>query len=429
MNQKTTQTVPVEEVVPDYVCKIEGHGTLNIQFEECRAPLRVTEGERLFEGFVRGRNYLDVPFIAERICGICPTVHCLSAICALENAMGIEVSRETVLLRKLLLATQIIQSHALHIFFLALPDYLEVESVLLIAGKYPEEFAIALDLKRFSDGLITTIGGRPVHPISPQVSGFDRLPSKEELAGLLKDAEAMIEKAAATVDLFGNLPYPALSRQTQYLACASSDGEYATYNASEIASSTGKDFASIDFDKRILETVSEFSTAKLSSKESESFMVGAQARLNINGDHLNPRAREKLAALPVRFPSYNAFHNNYAQAVETLHFGEEIVTLLQRLLESDLENARSFKYEVRAGYGVGACEAPRGTLYHAYGVDAKGIINDCNIITPTAQNLSNIEDDACQLLTDTEDRPQEERQHLIEMLIRAYDPCITCSVH
>jgi sulfhydrogenase subunit alpha len=418
-----------QDLIPDYICKIEGHGTLNIQFEECQAPFRVLEGERLFEGFMLGRDHLDAPFITSRICGVCPTVHCLTSICALENALGIRVTPETDMIRKLLLAAQMVQSHALHTFFLALPDYLDVESALEIASKYPIEFRTALNLKRFSDNLITVIGGRAVHPITPQVSGFDRLPSERQLKEILDDAEDLIGGAEATVGLFNNLTYPGLNCPTQYLAAKQRKDEYTIYNASRIASSMHKDFDVVDYDKTIKETVKTFSTAKFSTKETRSFTVGAQARLNLNRESVSSRAKKCLAGLSVDFPSDNPFHNNLAQAIEILHFMEEIKELLNQLLEADLENAKTFDYQVKAGYGVGACEAPRGTLYHAYELNEQGIIIKCNIITPTAQNLSNIEDDACRLLEQTRDLADDERKHLLEMLIRAYDPCITCSVH
>jgi coenzyme F420-reducing hydrogenase alpha subunit len=424
VNQKIDQ-----EIIPDYICKIEGHGTLNINFEECKAPLRVLEGERLFEGFMLGRDHQDAPFITARICGICPTVHCLTSICALENALDVEVSPETEMIRKLLLAAQIVQSHTLHAFFLALPDYLDVEDAIQIARKYPVEFRAALDLKRFSDNLIAVVGGRAVHPLTPQVSGFDRLPSEKQLSEIRRDAEKVIGEAEATVGFFGNLAYPEVSCPTQFLAAKQRKDEYTIYNASRIASSTHKDFDVVDYDHTIKETVTPFSTAKFSTKESKSFAVGALARLNLNKDYLSPKTGKSLPGLSVGFPSDNPFHNNLAQAVEIRHFTEEIIELLDRLLKSDLENARTFDYHVRAGYGVGACEAPRGTLYHAYELNEQGIVIKCNVITPTAQNLSNIEDDACTLLEQTQDLPEGERRHLLEMLIRAYDPCITCSVH
>jgi coenzyme F420-reducing hydrogenase alpha subunit len=418
----------MKEITPDYICKIEGHGTLDIKFKECRAQLNIHEGERLFEGMLLGRPLNDAPFITSRICGICPTVHYLTSICALENALKIKVGLETELLRKVLLAGQIVQSHTLHLFFLALPDYLGLDSAIEISKKYPAEFHIALNLKKFSDNLIEVLGGRAVHPITPQISGFDKIPTKKALNGLLRQAQDVIDEAEDTVKLFAKITYPVLERQTQYLASKEED-DYVIYNSSHIGSTEGKDFKATDYDKKITEAIKEYSTAKFSTKEKKGFMVGALARMNINGQNLNSRAQKIIDDLALAFPSYNPFHNNIAQAIEILHFMEIIILFLNQLLSLDLEKAKTFDYKVRKGYGVGACEAPRGTLYHAYGIDKNGLINKCDIITPTAQNLTNIEEDAAQLLRETENLSQKKRRELIEMLIRAYDPCITCSVH
>lgn len=415
-------------IVPDYICKIEGHGVLNIQFHEKRARLEVSEGERLFEGFMLGRKYIDAPFITSRICGVCPTVHCLTSICALERALDIEVSTETEMLRKVLLAAQMLQSHALHMFFLALPDYLDVDDAVEIARKFPDEFHIALNLKHFGDKVVEVIGGRAVHPMTPQVSGFDALPTKDELQGLLEEAEGLMGDAEKSIALFDGLEYPVLIRPTQYLA-ARKKGEFAVYDASVIGSNITKDFEVMQYDKHIKEIVKDYSTAKFSTKEQRGFMVGSQARIDINRDHLFPGAKRALLETDSESLTNNPYYNNLAQAIEILHFLEETVVLLKELLTTDLENARPFDYEIGAGYGVGACEAPRGTLYHAYRLDNEGIITYCNIITPTAQNLTNIEEDAKKLLEENKTDSHEKQIKLLDMLIRAYDPCISCSVH
>lgn len=412
----------------DYICKIEGHGSLDIKFDKCEARLNILEGERLFEGMLIGRPYKDGPFVTSRICGVCPTVHYLTAVCAIENALGIKITSETEALRKVLLAGQIIQSHTLHLFFLALPDYLGLDSALEISKKYPVEFQIALSLKKFSDGLVEKIGGRAVHPITPQISGFDKVPTKSDLNSLLPEAENTLDKAKDTVKLFAKLDYPDLSHNIEYLTSGNKK-EYQIYNAFEIISSKNNGFKIADYDKYITEAVKDYSTAKFSTKDKKGFMTGALARLNINQKYLNPKAKQLIKNMNIKFPSNNPFHNNLAQAIEILHFAEEIDILLNQLLSADLEKAKVFDYEVKKGYGVGACEAPRGTLYHAYQIDKNGLISKCNIITPTSQNLTGIEEMANLLLKNTKMYDQKKRQQLLEMLIRAYDPCITCSVH
>jgi len=418
-----------KEITPDYICKIEGHGSLDINFKDSRAKLNIHEGERLFEGLLMKRLPNDAPFITARICGICPTVHYLTAICALENALGIKISQETEILRKILLAGQIIQSHTLHLYFLALPDYLNLDSGLDLFKAYPAEFHIALNLKKFADRTIELIGGRAVHPITPQITGFDKIPSVKDLNLLLEEAKNVLDDASQTVALFAQLSYPELEHPTEFLSLSPKEKKYPFYNSDGINSSLNKNFATVDYDREIEEIVKSYSTAKFSLKEGKGFMVGALARLNLNKDLLNPGAKDLIKKLKIKIPSYNPFHNNLAQAIEILHFLEEIINLIKTISSLDLEKAQTFNFPLKKGYGVAACEAPRGTLYHAYTLDENGLIKKCNIITPTAQNLTSIEEAANILLAQTKNLSNKKRQHLLEMLIRAYDPCITCSVH
>lgn len=415
-----------KKITPDYICKIEGHGSLDIDFKNNKAYLNIHEGERLFEGLLIKRPLKDAPFITARICGVCPTVHYLTAICALENALKIKVSEETKLLRKILLAGQIIQSHTLHLFFLALPDYLNLNSGLDLIKRYPAEFHLALTLKKFSDQLIEIIGGRSVHPISPQISGFDKIPTLSELNQLLNNAEEVLDKAASTIKLFSQLPYPEIENKTEYLSLNGSK-EYSIYNGNSIASSQQKNFKVVNYNKEIKEIIKKYSTAKFSLRKRKGFMVGSIARFNIHAQDLNPKTQSLIKN--IKISACNPFYNNLTQAIEIHHFLLEIISWIKRLLSLDLNKASTFKFPIKAGYGVGACEAPRGTLYHAYKINQSGLIEKCDIITPTAQNLTSIEETANILLARTKNLTNKKRQHLLEMLVRAYDPCITCSVH
>jgi len=415
-----------KKIIPDYICKVEGHGSLDIDFKNNKAYLNIHEGERLFEGLLIKRYLKDAPFITARICGVCPTVHYLTAICALENALKIKVSEETELLRKILLAGQIIQSHTLHLFFLALPDYLNLNSSLDLIKRYPAEFHLALTLKKFSDQIIEIIGGRSVHPISPQISGFDKIPTLSELNQLLNNAEEVLDKAASTIKLFSQLAYPEIENKTEYLSLNGSK-DYSIYNGELIASNQQKSFKVINYNKEIKEIIKRYSTAKFSLRKGKGFMVGSIARFNIHVQNLNPKTRSLIK--DVKISTFNPFYNNLTQAIEIHHFLLEIISWIKRLLSLDLNKASTFNFSIKAGYGVGACEAPRGTLYHAYKINQSGLIEKCDIITPTAQNLTSIEEAANILLARTKNLTNKKRQNLLEMLVRAYDPCITCSVH
>jgi coenzyme F420-reducing hydrogenase alpha subunit len=158
-------------------------------------------------------------------------------------------------------------------------------------------------------------------------------------------------------------------------------------------------------------------------------MVGALARLHNNRDKLNIEARKLLKKSGVKFPCHNPFYNILAQAVEVVHCFEEAIRILEKLFRREIEVGEK-NVKNRTGEGIGAIEAPRGTLF--YNLKIKdSIVEKVNIITPTAQNIASLEDDLEELekLVGFKDLTLEEKQDKIKMLIRAYDPCVTCSVH
>jgi coenzyme F420-reducing hydrogenase alpha subunit len=417
----------MKDILDKYICRIEGHGYLKLNYDHAKVQLVIDEGERLFEKLLIGRPYSDAPFITARICGVCPTAHTLASINALENAFGVEINKDIEGLRKVLLAGQIIQSHALHFFFLAAPDYIGLDNALELADKKPEVFKVALALKEIGDDIVRTIGGRQVHPVTPQVGGFTKKFDKKDLLDLKKRIEGNMHFALETLDLAGKFKYPNFKNKTQNFALTNWE-KYAFLNG-KITSNTGLKTDIQNYELSIKEKVMEYSSAKHATHNKESFMVGALSRINLQTEKLNPKA--KAAAKKVKritIPSYNPFHINFAQAVEIVHFMEESVQCLDSLINGRALILKS-PYKVKASSAAGAIEAPRGTLYHYYEIDSKGIIVDCDIITPTVQNLEDLEKNAEYILENTKDLPEEERYHLLEMLVRAYDPCITCSVH
>lgn len=409
----------------DYLAKIEGHATLKINFKTNKVALKVDEGARFFEKLVVGRHFSQVPWIVSRICGVCPTVHYLTATKALEAALDVVPSPTTIALRKLMLAAQIMQSHLIHLFFFALPDYLGIGSGAGVAQRYPSQYRLLLALKRITDKTLKTIGGRPVHPISPEIGGFAAYPEREALFSLRDEIAGVLDEAADLISLFSSLDYPNLFSPTQYFALVGKD-DYAFYGGF-VSANGGELFTPTHYREKFTETVSSQSPVKLVRFGGESFQVGALARINLAANKLKPQTKDLVSELPIRFPSFNPFHNNLAQAIEIHHFLNESVALLNFLVDRPWGGNAPF--EARAGRGVGAAEAPRGTLYHFYELDKEGKVADCDIITPTAQNLANLEKDARKFIEETKGKTTKEREQLLEMLIRAYDPCLTCSVH
>lgn len=412
----------------NFITKIEGHGTLNIDWKRNKVRLEIHEGERLFEGMVVGRNLHDLYWITPRICGVCPIAHNLAAIKAVEHVLNLKPTEATLTLRKILLDAQIIQSHVLHLYFLAAPDYLGIDSGLEIKAAHPKYFAEALDLKRVADLIADTVGGRGIHPTATTAGGFHKIPTVEKLKELKKEAGKLIQAAEGTVNLFSSFKYPKISADLILFSTTNSK-PYDVYDPTKIKSSKGLDADISNYKKIISEEVKSYSTAKFARYEGKGMMVGSLARLAFESNNLSAEAKKIYKKTEIDFK--NPFHNNLAQAIEVFHFAQEINELLNKLIDEGIDDAIvNCDYKIsQTSRGIGAVEAPRGSLYYEIEVDSKGLITYCNIITPTVQNLTSLEDSAQSLLGQTKGEDRNTREHLMEMLVRAYDPCITCSVH
>lgn len=413
----------------EHVTRIEGHASLTVLLAEGKAHsarLKYEEGARLFEGLLRGRKFFDAPTIASRICGVCPSVHNITALRAVENALGVKVAPGTDRLRRLMILAQWIQSHTLHAFFLALPDYLGAESAISMARDYPEEVAAALQLKKLGNDIVYTIGGRAVHPITTRVGGFSRIPPAASLAGLRERLQEALPQAMKLALLVARLEVPDFSRKTTYLALHRPD-EYAYYDG-EVCSTEGYCDTAARFCGSVVEDIKPDTAAKAGLHAGKGFFTGALARVNLSRDLLNESARAVLDDSGHTFPNYNTFINTFCQCVELVHAIDESIRLLDDLLAADLKPQPSI-FTVKAGRGVAATEAPRGTLYHSYTLDSEGFIAGDNIITPTAQNLTNIEDDIDLFVNERRDWEASRLIDGIELLVRAYDPCVSCATH
>jgi len=414
-------------VLNQYITKIEGHGRLNYSSREGLVRIEIDEGERLFEKLVVGKSYKDVSFITARICGICPTAHTFAALDAVENAFEVRLSDSIINLRRSLLAAQIIQSHVLHLYFLVLPDYMNVKNGIELHDKNPRVFKLASELKGLADLIIEVIGGRAVHPVSPAVGGFHSVPTKKQIEELVVKVRSSYRLAQETVDLFGHFRYPYLKRTTNYFALIE-EGKIDVLG-NTIMGSDGTKTSISNYQYVISEVVKSYSTAKFAEHNGKGFLVGAIARVNMmEKSDFNERTQKALVDFNISLPLTNTFKNNLAQAIEVLNYLEEVEKNLTDYLWGKRERF-NVGYRVLEAVGVGAIEAPRGTLYHMYEFDKNGIVRNCDIITPTVQNLTNLEDDANTYLKQNKSVTIPRREHELEMLVRAYDPCITCSVH
>ncbi|OGY26125.1 MAG: hypothetical protein A2Z24_01900 [Candidatus Woykebacteria bacterium RBG_16_44_10] len=256
------------------------------------------------------------------------------------------------------------------------------------------------------------------------------MPSIETLKNLKQETEKMLDAAEGCVHLFSSLNYPEIKADLA-LFSQGSGKTYEVYDGKYITSNKKLKQKSRDFSKVIDEEIKPYSTAKFGYHKGKGMMVGALARLNLQGKLLKGKAKEFFKTASLDFQ--NPYHNNLAQAIETYHFVQEANEILAELIENGVNReATTLPKEYKSkklSRGVGVVEAPRGSLYYEMEVDAKGLITHCNIITPTVQNLSSMEETAQIVLDQMKGQSKEKIQELLEMLIRAYDPCITCSVH
>jgi len=413
-----------------HITRVEGHGNIVAALDEGRIEevmFQVVEAIRFFEGILRGRSWEEVGHIATRICGICAVSHCCASLQGTEKALGIEVSAQTELLRRLIMNGEIMSSHALHVYFLAAPDFLRLESVLPLVQEDPETVKRAFHIKQNSYDIGNLLGGRHTHPISLVPGGFTSLPSVSDLERLRERLTGLRCDVEKTVELYARLEIPDLERETEYVCLRRPD--YYTFYGGQIVSSDGDALPA----ERHREATSEFvvghSTAKHAKWHRESYMVGALARVNNNWKQLRPEAHEAMNTLSLKPPCHNPFMNTVAQVVELVHCLEDSITLLGEILDKGLREEYEPEVTPRAGQGVGAVEAPRGLLIHDYTYNDRGRSTNVNCVIPTAQNLGNLDADMRMLLSELKDKPEEDIRRGLEMLVRAYDPCISCSAH
>ena len=415
----------------EHITRVEGHGNIVINVKDGKieeARLHIVESPRFFEAMLRGRHYTEAAAITSRICGICSVGHTLASLRATENAMGISPSPQTQLLRKLLMHGETIESHVLHIYFLVAPDCLGVNSVVPLVSSHPEIVLRALRMKRLGHYIGEVMAGRKIHSISAVVNGFTRLPSVSELKELKKKLEEIVPDVNATVDTILSLApkIPDFERKTEYVAL-SKPYEYA-YIDGVIKSSDGDVTAISNYREKIKEYVVKHSAAKHVRGNNGPIFVGALARFNINHDLLSSRAKETASKFGLKAPVYNPFLNTVAQLIELVHCVEDAAVIIDELLEKGVHE-EDRQLGTKAGTGVGAVEVPRGTLYHEYEYDDNGYLINANCIIPTGQNLANIDADMEALVPKILSKPKEEIALTLEMLVRAYDPCISCATH
>lgn len=412
----------------DYLTRVEGEGGIELDLDEQRRLLdaRVTifEPPRFFEGIVRGRRCEEIADIIARICGLCPVTYQLGTLLAIEHILGVEVSRQIRLLRKVFILSQYLGSHGIHVFFLALPDYLGYDNIFEVAREHRDLVNRGLRLKKLGNDITSFLGAREVHPVTAVIGGFTKLPPRSMLDDLIIQLKARQEDAQAALEFVARLPRPAwvggrvfgaLSHPAEY---GLDEGRWCTND--------GLSLSAEEFTGYVEEYQVPHSNAlRCRLKNGAHYMVGPLARVNLNFEQLSAEARYAAGRLNLCVPDYNPFNSIVARLLEIVH---AIETSIKYLEEIEVRQ-ESLSYDIRAGAAASLIEAPRGTLYHHFRIDDRGFVQEANIIAPTTQNLSRIEQDLKELVPQIASEQDGNIARACEVAVRNYDPCISCATH
>ena len=416
------------EINVDYLARVEGEGAMYLRLDGDQVKdvrFNIFEPPRFYEGFLRGRSFREAPDITARICGICPVAYQTSSVNAMEYAAGVTVHESIRQLRRLLYFGEWIESHTLHIYMLHAPDFLGYPSAIEMAADLPDVVTNARRLKKLGNDIMTVVGGREIHPINVKVGGFYRAPTKDELTALVDELTWALGTAEETVSLVAGFDFPDFEMDYEFVALRNPD-EYAIV-AGRIVSSGGLDIDVSEWRDHFEEIHVEWSNALHARiKERGRYHVGPMARYALNADLLTPRARAAAESVGLEPGESNPFKSIIVRAVETVLACEESLAIIAAYERPD---PSFIEVAPRSAVGHGASEAPRGLLYHRYEVDDDGTSMDAQIVPPTSQNQSQIEEDLRQFVPGRTHLDDDTLQWQLEQAIRNYDPCISCATH
>jgi len=410
------------------LARVEGEAALLIKFRGDRVSdvkLSVYEPPRLFEALLRGRHCSEAIDITSRICGICPVAYQMSAVHAVERALGVEIDPAVRLLRRLFYCGEWIESHTLHVYLLHAPDFLGYEDCIAMARDHRAIVEKALRLKKIGNRIVTLLGGREIHPISATVGGFHKLFSRSELRELTDDLAWAVEASLDTVKLVAGFDFPQFEQDYEFVALQHPT-EY-PFNEGRLVSNLGLNIAASQFEDHFTESQVEHSNALHCSLNGRgAYLVGPMARFNLNFDRLPPVAQEAARAAGLMPPVKNPFHSIVVRAVELVFACAEALRIVREYVPPARAHVAA---PDRAGAGEAITEAPRGILYHRYLIDNQGLILSAKIVPPTSQNQRRIEDDLRAFAAPLVHRPLAEATWKCEQAVRNYDPCISCATH
>jgi sulfhydrogenase subunit alpha len=419
-------------IVIDAITKIEGNAGLEVVVDGGAVKdlrFKITDYRRFFTMAARGKRAAAVPSFLSRICGTCSVAHLFASLMAIEDSQGIEVTEQTRTLRRLAYDGLMIRDHALHLYFFVLPDVLGVDSIFDI----PDDPGSAghtllrdsFDIKRLGTDISNAVAGAAIHAPLPTVGGFLKSPDPSKFPGLISRLEAVRPQVLRGIEAF--LEWDArLVRNADYL-CLWNEARF-DFLEGDVLNSDGEKISLSrfeDFLKYVRIPHSQAEGYRFSGTQ-EDYLVGALARINLGRNALHPRTKADAADAVSAFPSDNVYHNNLAQAIEVLHCVDEAIDILRTVRPTDEQPVR---VPARSGKGAALIEAPRGLLYHSAKVNGEGIVEDYDVVVPTAQNQINIENDLRYHFERNLDKDDEGLRMDAESIIRAYDPCMSCATN
>jgi NAD-reducing hydrogenase large subunit len=439
------------------VTRIEGHAKITVFLDKGGnvrdAQFHVTE-LRGFEEFCKGRTLWEMPGLTARICGICPVSHILASAKACDAILSVRIPETAELLRRLMNLGQIVQSHALSFFYLSAPDFLlgwdsdpATRNVVGLAASDPDLARKGIRLRAFGQGIIDRLGGKRIHPAWAVPGGVNQALAAEDRQWMLDGLPEALSTIRETLDLFKKAFGDVKSREvlgtftSMYLGLVSPDGSWEHYAGVLRLVDQDRNPVVAAYDPaRYYEIIREASEPWTYLKfphyvpmgyPQVMYRVGPLGRINVCDRFGTPLADVELEAFRDCSAgcSGRVFDYHYARLIEILASLERI----GRLLADDRITSPRIRAEagINAGEGVGVHEAPRGTLIHHYWVDESGVIEKANFIVSTGHNNLAMNRAVREIAKKHihNGKVSEGILNRIEGGIRAYDPCLSCSVH
>lgn len=460
----------MKRITIDPITRLEGHGKieifLNDEGDVEKAYFQIPE-LRGFEKFCEGRPAEDMPRITSRICGVCPTAHHMASTKCLDALFKVEPPPAAKKIRELMYCTFMLEDHTLHFVFLGGPDFVvgpdappAQRNILGVIGKIGLETAgKVIELRKRCREIMTLIGGKAVHPVCGLPGGVSKAITEEDRKKIVDTAKFGVEFAKLLLQLFDdivlkNKTYMDLlmddiyTHKTYYMGLVDADNKLNFYDGDiRVVDPEGKEFVKFkpkDYLNHIEERVEPWTYVRFSylknigwkgfikGKESGIFRVAPLARLNAADGMATPLAQEayeKMYNVLGGKPVHNIFAFHWARLIETLYGAERMLELAE---DPELTNPNVLNIPTEVPTeGVGVVEAPRGTLFHHYKTDERGIITDVNLIVATQNNAASIcmsvEEAAKSFIKGG--KVDENLLNMVEMAFRAYDPCHGCATH